>query len=197
MLFPAICDVIRNLSGMWQLQFPDKLSRYMDLPQNFDRETGGRFWKHELLSLSADLCQRGALPLDPEALRASLHVYNENRRAVERVDTLRREAPWTAPASELCLLMRAGLVLPVEEFTRWLLDYEAAARADAGRRPMDHARVVLAGSFCEQPPMGLLRSLERSGCYIVDDDLVQVHRWIQGDIPADGDPLDALVHAFL
>jgi len=26
MIFPAICDVIRNLSGMWKLQFPDKLS---------------------------------------------------------------------------------------------------------------------------------------------------------------------------
>ena len=31
-LLPAICDVIRNLSGMWQLQFPQTLSRYMDLP---------------------------------------------------------------------------------------------------------------------------------------------------------------------
>ena len=197
MLFPAICDVIRNLSGMWQLQFPHKLSRYMDLPQNFDPETGGRFWKHELVSLASDLVTRGARPLDPEALRTSLRLYNGNRQAVARVDALRREAPWTAPASELCLLMRAGLVLPVEEFTTWLLDYETAARADTARRPMDHARVVLTGSFCEQPPMGLLRSLERSGCYIVDDDLVQVHRWIQGDIPVEGDPLDALVGAFL
>ena len=25
MLFPSICDVIRNLSGMWQILFPDKL----------------------------------------------------------------------------------------------------------------------------------------------------------------------------
>jgi benzoyl-CoA reductase subunit C len=28
MLFPATCDVIRNLSGMWKMQFPDKLVRY-------------------------------------------------------------------------------------------------------------------------------------------------------------------------
>ena len=38
------------------------------------------------------------------------------------------------------------------------------------------------GSFCEQPPLGLIKTLERSGCYIVDDDFVQVHRWIQGDV---------------
>jgi benzoyl-CoA reductase subunit C len=62
---------------------------------------------------------------------------------------------------------------------------------------MDQARVVVAGSFCEQPPIGLIKTLERSGCYIVDDDLVQIHRWIRSDIPTEGDPLANLVDAFL
>ena len=35
MLFPSICDVIRNLSGMWQLLFKDKYVRYFDVPQNY------------------------------------------------------------------------------------------------------------------------------------------------------------------
>jgi benzoyl-CoA reductase subunit C len=45
LLFPAICDVIRNLSGMWQMLFPDKLVRYLDVPQNFAPEVGGRFYR--------------------------------------------------------------------------------------------------------------------------------------------------------
>jgi benzoyl-CoA reductase subunit C len=75
MIFPAICDVIRNLSGMWKLQFPDKLSKYFDVPQNFDREIGGRFYKRELQELSEDLTARGARAYDPEALRASIVLY--------------------------------------------------------------------------------------------------------------------------
>ena len=51
MIFPAICDVIRNLSGMWKLQFPDKLSRYFDVPQHFDPEIGGQFYRRELEEL--------------------------------------------------------------------------------------------------------------------------------------------------
>ena len=47
---------------------------------------------------------------------------------------------------------------------------------------MDQARVLLTGSFCEQPPLGLIKTLERSGCYIVDDDFVQVHRWLKNDV---------------
>src|SRR5512135_2869102 len=44
MIFPSICDVIRNLSGMWQMLFPDRWAFYLDLPQNFERAVGGRFY---------------------------------------------------------------------------------------------------------------------------------------------------------
>ena len=39
MLFPSICDVIRNLSGMWKLMFPQVYSRYFDVPQNYQDES--------------------------------------------------------------------------------------------------------------------------------------------------------------
>ncbi len=195
-LFPAICDVIRNLSGMWKLQFPGKLVRYLDVPQNFDPEVGGRFYRHELESLSADIEKQGANAYDPEALRASIKVHNENRRLVEDLYRLRRDKPWKVPTSELYLVLRASLVIPIEESTELLQAYRDAAEASE-RQPMDQARVMLVGSFCEQPPLGLLRTLERSGCYIVDDDLAQIHRWIDGDIAEEGDPMQNLVDAFL
>ncbi len=197
MLFPAICDVIRNLSGMWKMLFPGKLVRYLDVPQDFDPEVGGRFWRMELESLSADLAAKGARPLEPEALRASIRVHNQNRALVRGLYALRRKLPWKVPTAELYVVLRAGMVLPVEEHNALLREYRAAAEADASRRPLDQARVVLTGSFCEQPPLGLIKTLERAGCYIVDDDFFQVGRWIKGDVPEAGDPMDALVGSFL
>jgi benzoyl-CoA reductase subunit C len=197
MLFPAICDVIRNLSGMWKLQFPDKLVRYVDVPQNFDPQVGGRFYRLELEALASDLEAAGARPYDPEALAGSIAVYNRHRRLVEELYAMRRERPWRVPTSELYLMLRAGLVLPVEESIDLLTEYRDAVLGAADRRPMDQARVLLTGSFCEQPPLGLIKTLERSGCYVVDDDFVQVHRWIERDVATDGDPLQNLVLAFL
>jgi benzoyl-CoA reductase subunit C len=197
LIFPAICDVIRNLSGMWQTLFPEKLVRYLDVPQNFDPAIGGRFYRDELESLSADLASRGARPYDARALRRSIGVYNDLRRAVRGLYALRRAEPWKVPTSELYLVLRATLVLPAEDALALLDAYRAAVEAASDRQPLDQARVLVTGSFCEQPPIGLIRTLERSGCYIVDDDFVQVHRWIKSDIPADGDPLDRLVTAFL
>jgi len=124
-------------------------------------------------------------------------AYNANRRRIESLYALREREPWKVPTWELYLILRAGLVLPVEEFDVLLDDYRAAVEADEERRPMDQARVLLAGSFCEQPPLGLIKTLEHSGCYIVDDDFVQVHRFLIGDIATAGDPLDNLIDAFL
>ncbi len=197
MLFPATCDVIRNLSGMWKMLFPEKLSRYVDVPQNFDPETGGAFFRAELEELCADLTVRGARAFEPDALRKSIETYNENRKLVRSLYEQRLAEPWRLPTHELYLFLRAGLAMPVEEHTAMLGEYLEETTLCTDRVPMDQARVVLTGSFCEQPPIGLIKTLERSGCYIVDDDFIQIHRWIRSDIPSDGDPFDNLVQAFL
>ncbi len=44
-LFPSICDVIRNLSGIFRLKFPQRFVRYLDFPQNFNPSTGGQFYR--------------------------------------------------------------------------------------------------------------------------------------------------------
>ncbi|HTM22417.1 MAG TPA: 2-hydroxyacyl-CoA dehydratase, partial [Kofleriaceae bacterium] len=98
---------------------------------------------------------------------------------------------------ELYLMLRAGLVLPVETFDELLVAYRAAVEADAGRTPMDQARVMLVGSFCEQPPLGLIKTLELAGCHVVWDDMTLGSRWIETTVAETGDPLGALADAFL
>jgi benzoyl-CoA reductase subunit C len=197
MLFPAICDVIRNLSGIWKMKFPDKLVRYLDVPQNFDRDIGGAFYRRELEDLSAEVVRHGGRELDDESLRSSIRAYNATSAQVRELYALRQAQPWRVPTSELYSVLRASLVVPVEEAEEMLSTYRELLLAQADRTPMDQARVVFTGTFCEQPPLGLIKTLERSGCYIVDDDFIQIHRWMHHAVAEEGDPLANLVNAFL
>jgi benzoyl-CoA reductase subunit C len=195
-LFPSICDVIRNLSGIWRMLFPEVYVRYFDVPQNYVDAIGGNYYVEELRELRDGLARISGAEITDEALRASVAVYNENRRLVGQLYALRAQEPWRVPSSEIYLVLRAGMVLPVEEHSALLRDYMAAARAE-DRPARDNCRVVLNGLFCEQPPLNLIKSIELSGCYVVDDDFMLVHRWLKQDVPLDGDPLENLARAFL
>jgi benzoyl-CoA reductase subunit C len=197
MLFPSICDVIRNLSGMWAMLFPERYVRYVDLPQNFELRTGGVYWRRELETLREDFGRLRGSPIEDAALRHSIAVYNENRSTIRELYGARSRQPWVYPTSEVYVLLRAGNLLPPEDHTMLLREYLRLAPLETDRRDRDQSRVVLVGMFCEQPPLGLLLTLERAGCWVVDDDLLLGLRWIMGDISREGDPLQALVEAFL
>lgn len=197
MLFPSICDVIRNLSGMWQILFPDKYAHYFDTPQNFDDEVGGVYYIRELRDIAGHLAEISGREITPEGLNQSIALYNETRDLVQRLYQRRAQEPWTVPTSECYLLLRAGNLLPVEEFNELLTDYLKELEKEK-RRPLDNARVVLCGAFCEQPPLGLIRTMEGSGCYIVNDDFVLITRWMQKPLATDSpDPIEVLADAFL
>ena len=196
MLFPSICDVIRNLSGMWQILFKDKYVRYIDVPQNYEDEIGGKFYMEEMQVLREDLARLSGKPITDEAINASIAVYNENRAALRELYAYRAAKPWQAPSSEVYLVQRAGMILPPEEHTQLVRDYIAAT--DAVPRPKrDNARVVINGTFCEQPPLTLIKAIEMAGCYVVEDDFMLVGRWLLDHVPSDGEPLRELSKAFL
>lgn len=210
MIFPSTCDVIRNLGGMWRLLFPDRYTAYLDLPQNFDPALGGRFYTGELRRIAGEIHGRGALPLDRDALREAIRRENIRRAALAEMDDMRRREPSRVPASEAYRVARAGSVLPAEEHTALIHEYLAGAR-NRRVRAYDNVRVVVLGAFCEQPPVGLIRTLEKAGCDLVDDDFQLGFKTVTGPIPlsreeagdAGGgaldadDPVDALAIAFL
>ncbi|MHB8877737.1 MAG: benzoyl-CoA reductase subunit C [Myxococcaceae bacterium] len=195
-VFPSTCDVIRNLSGIWQIQFPGKYVRFLDLPQTFDPETGGKFYQRDLQEMIHEIAKLGGR--EPTAAEAteSVRLFNDNRRALRALYDLRAEAPWLCTCDEAFLVTRAGFVMDVVEHTGLVEQFIVAAK-QRNKRKEDRIRVMVVGSFCEQPPLGLLRTLERSGCYIIDDDLNLGMRWLEGDVEPGGDPVAAVARAYL
>ncbi len=196
-VFPSICDVIRNLSGMFKILNIGKFVNYLDYPQNFDDSIGGEFYKNELKNILKNISKINSSNLTSEKLNNSIKLFNKNRNLIKTIYDIRQQYPWRLTAEELYYIVRAGMVIPVEEHNEILertIDFLQKEHGD----PMDKIKVIVSGSFCEQPPVSLIKTIELAGCYIVDDDFLIGSRWIEGDIQDDtDDPLNAIVDAFL
>lgn len=196
-LFPAICDCVRNLSGMFKLSKKGKFQRYFDYPQNFDPLIGGTFYIQEMEKVIDDMYKINGVKITTAAINKAIGLYNTNRRLIEMIYQVRQKYPWRLSAVETYYVLRAGLSIPVEQHNEILAQVIEGISRERGE-PMDNIRIVISGSFCEQPPIGLIKSIEMAGCYIVDDDFMLGSRWIQGDIDNTTDnPLEALADAYI
>lgn len=196
-VFPSICDVIRNLSGMFQLFGKGKFVKYMDFPQNFLPQIGGEFYQSEIKHVLAEIKKINGVEVTPEMLAKSVSLFNKNRKLTEEIYNIRTDFPWRMTASEVYSVVRAGYVMPVEEHNEILESVLHHIRQDIGE-PIDKIRVLVMGAFCEQPPLSLISTIELAGCYIVEDDFLLGARWIQGDIHVEKtNSLEALVKAYL
>jgi benzoyl-CoA reductase subunit C len=196
-IFPSICDVIRNLSGMFKVLKKGTFVKYLDYPQNFSDDIGGTFYINELKHILGEIKKINHIEVTDEDIWRSIDLYNTNRKLIEDIYDIKQQYPWRLSAEDLYYILRAGMVMPVEEHNDILKRVLDNISRDFGE-PMDKIRVIITGSFCEQPPIGLIKTIEMAGCYIVDDDLLSGMRWIQGDITNNfNNPLEALSNSYL
>lgn len=196
LLFHSICDPARNLASVMQRNFPDRRSIYVHLAQNMTSAGAADYLAYEYRRVATELGEvSGHAPTDDE-VRASIAAYNSMRDRLRELYSLRASNPEKLSTAELYTLVRmATFTDPVESTPMLAETLEAAMARDA--RPKDRIRVIVVGSFCEQPPLELIAGIEESGCYILDDDFLLGWRLFRRDVPTEGDPYLALARSYL
>ena len=190
-----ICDAARHMVGVWGRNFPEQDPQLLSLPQNPNSRGAPRFIYDEYQRLRQVLEERISHAISDEDIRASIHVYNENRRLQRELYRIRRDDPARLSAVESYLLIRAGTRMRREEHNDFLRQ-ALQLLAEQPARSLDKPRVVLVGGFCEQPPLEMLETIE-DVCFIVDDDVLIGQRWITSDVPEDGDPVWGLAESYI
>ncbi|MFQ5592931.1 MAG: 2-hydroxyacyl-CoA dehydratase [Anaerolineae bacterium] len=189
-----ICDAARNLAGIWSRNLPYS-SQILYLPQNANSAYSAQYLRGEYNRLKRDIEGVVGRPVSDDDLHNSISVFNANRQLLRELYIIKRDTPWLLSADEAYALVAMGGIIPREEHNELLQSVMPQIKARPARK-QDKIRVVFEGGFCEQPPLDLLRVIAQS-CYVVDDDLFIGLRWIQEDVPTDGDPLMSLAEAYL
>lgn len=190
-----ICDAAKHLAGIWSRNLPEQLAQILYLPQNVNTPGAVRYIASEYQRLRGELEKRTGRSVDDDALRASIHIYNQNRRLLRDLYRIRRDEPWKVSCTESYILMRAGTRMPREQHSL-LLEQALELIRHRDLPAKDKPRVVFVGGFCEQPPLEMLETID-DACFVVDDDLLIGLRWITEDVPETGDPVWALAESFV
>jgi benzoyl-CoA reductase subunit C len=196
LLFHSICDPARNLSSVMERNFPVRPAVYVHLPQNMTSPHAATYLAAELRRVGAELAPVAGRSLTDESLAGAIAAYDMVRYLLRELYALRARSPERLSTGELYTISRLATLMDPKDSAFVLTQaLEDAKRRDA--RPKDRIRVVLVGSFCEQPPLELIEGLEESGCYIVGDDFLQGWRWANGPVADGGDPYLALANAYI
>src|SRR5262245_52312862 len=194
-VFHSICDPGRNLASVFKRNFPHMTVEYIHFPQNMVSRHTEDYLVSEYQRLKSSYETLTGRTVSPDDLRKSIALYNEQRGLMRDLYRLRCEKPENLSTLESYILTRVGTLIPVQEHITILKEALAALR-ERNAKPKDRIRVILEGSFCEQPPLELIDGLEAAGCYILDDDFILGWRWFPEDIPLEGDPLRNLARAY-
>ncbi len=195
MLFGSLCDVARNLSGVWKRNFPSQFVDYLHYPQNLISAVGRRHYRSELKRLAGEVGKLTGRTVRDEDLAHALEIFEEQRGLLRELSAVRALEPWRLSLEEWYILVRAGGLRDPIEHNRVLREVLSMLQARECR-PQDGVRVVLEGSFCEQPALELLRVCDQAHIFVVDSDLGRGLRWFKEPLTRSSDPWQDLVDAY-
>lgn len=195
-VFHSICDPARNLGSVFMRNFPRLKVDYIHFPQNMTSPHTIDYLVAEYRRLITSYERLAGTTIDDDDVRHSIAIYNQQRQLLRQLYALRAVKPQNLSTVESYVLMRIGTLMPPEEHIP-ILKKALAALRERDEKPKDRIRVVLEGSFCEQPPLELIEGLEAAGCYILDDDFLLGWRWFVEDTPVEGEPLRNLAESYL
>ena len=196
LVFHSICDPARNLASVFTRNFPNTRVEYVHFPQRLHSEEAVTYLEREYRRILDWATATTGRSVTDEELRRSIALYNAIRTGIRWLYDFRRAEPHKLSTRELYALVRYGHVAPPEKHLRLLTHaFDELQRREG--KPKDRARILLVGSFCEQPPLDLIASIESAGCYVVDDDFLLGRRFFSADVADSRNPLRDLADAYV
>ncbi|OLS23835.1 MAG: Benzoyl-CoA reductase subunit C [Candidatus Heimdallarchaeota archaeon LC_3] len=193
---PYICDVSRNLAGIFERNFPSKLSHMLHYPQNFKSRGAVVFLIAEYNRLIKKFEKTSNNVFNKEKLLEQIIISNKTTDKINSIIKYRVDHPGSLRLDKLYLLLRLGSLLPDYEFLEVLTNFEKEL-IKSSKRIKDFVPVIVMGPFCEQPTLEIIQLIEEVGFFAVDFDFQIGQRYLTNPIPEDVDPLEGLAQAYI
>jgi len=189
-VFAHTCDTMQAQADLWRANSqPGHFVDSVMQPANLGAPAARPYLIAELQRFRRRLAAFAGRPIDDDALRASIALYDETRRLVRSLQAVRGRLATT----DFFAVLDAAQIMPREEFNpllaALLAGLETAPQAAHG------PRLLLVGAVLDEPR--LLDLIEELGARVAGDDLCSASRHFLDEVGAEGDPVEKLADYFL
>jgi len=187
-VLPQVCDTTQHLSDIWRINFPDKYVESFLAPRQADRPSA-RYWvKEEIERLVASLSNWTGKTIKDEELLESIKVHNENKALLKEIYEIKRKNSVAITNKEFFALIKLSMQVDKAEINKSLKKIKDSL--DPNGKAEGYTDVIMVGITCDPPEIFDL--FDEIKINIAGDTLITGTRYLQGMVPDNGGPVDAL-----
>jgi len=194
LIFPHTCDAICKLHDAWKRYLSIPFVYLIDFPHRIS-PISHRYFLTELLRMKKALEEFTSRDVSEKSLADAIGVYNENRRLLKRIYSLRKKPGLGISGVEILQLLKLGMIMSKAEHNTWLKEWieelEKKEEGRGNRKP----RILISGSILDNPD--LIQEVEDGGCQVVGDDLCIGTRYFWDEVILEGSPMEALCRRYM
>ncbi|MES2483301.1 MAG: 2-hydroxyacyl-CoA dehydratase family protein [Pseudomonadota bacterium] len=195
-MFGDHCVQLLGAADAVRMQLPDTRVIFFQLISSMcDPWTLGRS-RESFLTLKQELEEFIERPIEEEALRASVRIFNRNRQLLRKIYDLRTAGKIAMTATQIQHVVKSSMIMDKTDHTA-LLEQLVQNLERHPEAPGPGIRLHLSGHFCQAPKPEILDMIEECGAIVVGDDLYHGFRYISTDVDEVGDSIDALAKWYL
>ena len=192
-IIPHTCDTTRMMVGIWRKNCKTPYIENFLMPRQVNRPSARKYLIEELTRLKANLEQQTGEVITDDKIRASIRIFNENRRLLRQMFEIHTSHPELITSRQTYTIIKAAMYMDKEDHNQLLRDLIKELEqvlANTTVQSSSKVRLVISGGVWEPPE--IMDLIEESGGIIVGDDLLTGSRYMGPDAVEDGDPLEAL-----
>lgn len=158
-------------------------------------DSNKRFFIKNLLEFKRKLENFAERTVSERDLKASIKIYNENRRLLKRLYETRKAENPPLKGSEILEIVISSMTLPKEAHNEKMMELLRTLPSKEGEEFRDKVRIHVSGT--EVYDVEILRAIEECDANIVSDDLDTGSRYFWVEVEEAKDPYEALAERYL
>jgi bzd-type benzoyl-CoA reductase N subunit len=193
-VIPHACDSICRTYNIWQYTLNLPYSHFINMPHGTD-DSSLQFYKAELNTFRKSLGKFVGREISAQSLKQAIKLYNQNRAKVRELYKLRTSDPPLISGVEVAKVLVAAMSLPVAEASELIGSVIAEVKQRKAAAAPKSARIMVVGAQVDN--IAFIGLIEKSGAWVVADDLCPGARESLADVDVTNDPIAGIAERYL